>query len=288
MIDPQSFILQSALYLLLGNSTDPLQVTTLEDAVSPPPGEVTLRNAVARAQSGDTITFAESLDGGSIELSIIGESHSILPGEVMTFVSGTSQLLGFFPRDYGASALYATKDITLDASQLSNGITLQWTGDNSNPARVLAIEGNVVLNNINITGGNNIAEDISEINPDQPYTLSRGCGVAVWGKLTIKNSHIYDNHCLGDFGESRDRGAFGGGVYTNLIDLQDSVVSGNSVTGAGAAGGGVYSVGGPGIPGAVSKISRSSITGNGISAIFTYGGGGCIVMVAVSVHSIHL
>ncbi len=273
MNDASVTFLQIALWLLLGKSAMPLHVNSLDDSVNPPMGTVTLRQALRNARNGDIITFDESLDGGTVNLTIVGEEHSILQGEVMEFSGGTSHLIGFFDRDYGASALYTKKSITLDASRLSNGITLRWAGGRSNPARVLGVYGDLTLKNIRITGGYSVAQDISVINDSQPWTLARGCGVAVWGKLTIVGNEIYDNHCVGDFGESRDRGAFGGGVYANLLDIQHSVISGNTVTGAGAAGGGVYSVGGPGLPNAVSRIQNTTISGNRISAIFTYGGG---------------
>ncbi len=265
--------LQIVLYVLLGNSTNTLVVTSLEDTENPPEGIVTLRYALNHAQNGDTITFAEELNGGTIELAKIGEAHSILKGEVMSFDDGISVLEGFSERDYGASALYARKNVSIDASMLPDGITLRWTGGQETPARVLAVYGNLTLNNVNITGGYNKAENISLTNIEQPWTLSRGCGIAVWGKATLINSEIYDNHCRGDFDQSRDRGAFGGGVYANLIDIDNSVISGNSIEGAGAAGGGVYTVGGPHIQNAVSRLKRSTISGNTISAIFTYGGG---------------
>jgi len=273
MQDIKLQFLQVVLCFLLCDSPDLLKVNSLEDSLAPLPGVVTLRMALQNAQSGDVIRFDETLDGRTIELSIVGEEHSILRAEVMEFTNNTSHLIGFFDRDYGASALYAQKDITLDASALQNGITLQWTGGKAIPARVLAVYGDLTLINVNITGGTNTSRDISEANSGQPWTLSRGCGVAVWGKATLINSKIYNNHCTGDFGESRDRGAFGGGVYANLVDIDSSIISGNSVIGAGAAGGGIYSVGGPGLVNAVSRIQRSSVTGNSVKGIFTYGGG---------------
>jgi hypothetical protein len=52
------------------------------------------------------------------------------------------------------------------------------------------------------------------------------------------------------------------------------VISGNTVLGAGAAGGGVYSVGGAGKSNPPDSYLRGcAITGNRISALFTYGGG---------------
>ncbi len=55
--------------------------------------------------------------------------------------------------------------------------------------------------------------------------------------------------------------------------MQRCVVSGNSVLGGGAAGGGVFSVGGAGTSTSVSTIEHSSVTGNRISGLYTYGGG---------------
>lgn len=232
-----------------GGSSSPIVVDTLLDSGVAPVDSITLRDALADAKSGQRIVFDETLDGGTIELSIVGEEHSILKGEVMGIrmePSGpVSYLVGYFERDYGRSALYARKNVKLDASDLPLGLTIAWTGGMQNPARVLAVYGNLTLQNISVTGGINLAEDISTGDPDdQPWTLARGGGVAVWGLAQLEDCQIYDNHVEGDFDRSRDRGAFGGGVYANLVEMNRCVVSGNSVLGAGAAGGGVYSVGG--------------------------------------------
>ena len=261
-----------------GGSSSPIVVDTLLDNDTAPVDSVTLRDALADTKSGQRIVFDETLDGGTIELSIVGEEHSILKGEVMGIrmePSGpVSYLVGYFERDYGRSALYARKNVKFDASDLPLGLTIAWTGGMQNPARVLAVYGNLTLQNISVTGGINLAEDISTGDPDdQPWTLARGGGVAVWGLAQLEDCQIYDNHVEGDFDRSRDRGAFGGGVYANLVEMNRCVVSGNSVLGAGAAGGGVYSVGGAETSGTRSTVDRSSITGNRIQGLFTYGGG---------------
>ena len=253
-------------------------VNSLEDLASPPEGTVTLRSALASAAGGQPIVFAQNLDGGTIELSIVGEDHSVLKGEIMGMrdePSGpVSYLVGYFERDYGRSSLYARKNVVINASSLPNGITIAWTGGNSNPARVLAVYGNLTLTNVSITGGRSVAEDISTGNPeDQPWTLARGGGIAVWGRALLTNCKIFDNYCEGDFDSSRDRGAFGGGLYADIVDMENCIVSGNYILGGGTAGGGVFSVGGVDISNRRSTISRSSITGNGISAFFAYGGG---------------
>jgi len=218
------------------------------------------------------------LDGGTVELSIVGEEHTVLKGEVMGMrdePSGpVSYLEGYFNRNYGKSALYARKKVIIDASALPLGITLSWVGGLARQARVLAVYGDLTMVNVSVTGGRSVAEEIMTDNPDrQPWTLGRGGGVAVWGTARLVNCKLYNNYCEGDFESSRDRGAFGGGLYANIVDMENCIISGNSVLGGGAAGGGVFSVGGRDVDETTSTIERSSITGNRISGLFTYGGG---------------
>ncbi|MEZ4352508.1 MAG: hypothetical protein R3F16_02430 [Myxococcota bacterium] len=260
-----------------GSSPAPIVVDSLLDAGAAPVGAITLREALAEAASGQPIVFDAALDGGTIGLTQVAQEHSVLKGEVMGIrnePSGpVSYLVGWFERDYGRSALYARKQVVLDASALPSGITIAWLGGAMDPARVLAVYGDLTLRNVSITGGVNVAEDISATNPDQPWTLARGGGLAVWGRAQLSDCEIHDNHVEGDFDPSRDRGAFGGGVYANILQMTDCVVAGNSVLGGGAAGGGVYSVGGATIGDAASTIERSTVSGNRIQGLFTYGGG---------------
>lgn len=263
---------------------EPIVVDSLEDIETPPEGTVTLRSALASAASGQPIIFDASLDGGTIELSVVGEEHTTLKGEVMGMreePSGpVSYLVGYFPRDYGRSALYARKSVVIDASSLPSGITLAWTGGESNPARVLAVYGNLTMTNVSITGGWSVAEELPPPDPDdergQLSTRARGGGIAVWGVARLTDCKLYDNHskrAIDVPARSRDAGAFGGGVYADIVDMENCLVSGNSVSASGVSGGGVFSVGGAEAGSAVSRIRRSVITGNGIHGGFAYGGG---------------
>ena len=263
---------------------EPIVVTSLEDIETPPEETVTLRSALASAASGQPIVFDPSLDGGTIELSIVGEEHTTLKGEIMGMreePSGpVSYLVGYFARDYGRSALYARKSVVIDASSLPSGITVAWTGGESNPARVLAVYGNLSMTNVSITGGWSVAEELPPPNPNDEHgqlsTRARGAGIAVWGVARLTDCKLYDNHCeraIDVPARSRDAGAFGGGVYADIIDMENCLVSGNSVSASGVSGGGVFSVGGAEAGLAVSSIRRSVITGNGIHGGFAYGGG---------------
>lgn len=253
-----------------GTQSATLVVNSLEDTAQPAAGLTTLRSAVAQAASGDTITFDPSLDGHIILLSIVGEAHSTLKGEVysgMTFA-------GYQDRDYGASALYAQKNLIIDASALPSGITVKWNGGDASHARVMAVDGDLTLRNVTISSGHSYAEAIS--GGTQPYTLARGGGLAVWGMLRLEDCAVIGNRCTGDASSSRDRGTYGGGIYANNLDLKDSVISGNWALGYGAGGGGIYSVGGAdnvGGHGNDTSLQRCTISGNRVTAQHAYGGG---------------
>jgi hypothetical protein len=280
MIDSRTTALRAvllvSLLLALGCGSDhastasTLVVNSLEDSATPPAGTTTLRSAIAEAGPGEVITFSSALNGQTILLSLVGEAHSTLQGEIysgMTFV-------GYQDRDYGASALYARKDLVIDASALPNGITIRWSGGDTSHARVLAVYGNLTMSNVTVVGGHSYAEAIA--GGTQPYTLARGGGLAVWGTLTLRHGAIAGNKCTGDLNSSRDRGTYGGGIYANGLNLSDSVISGNSVIGYGAAGGGIYSVGGADRTtgtGNDTYLDRCAITGNRSTGEHSYGGG---------------
>ncbi len=271
------WILPLALAILAGgcatndNPPNPdLVVNSLEDNAAPPAGTVTLRSAIEAAGAGDTITFDESLDGGTILLTIVGEEHSTLKGEVYV----NNVFSAYQVRDYGKSALYADNDLTIDASDLPNGITIEWNGGGVSHARVLAVYGDLTMRNVTISSGYSIAEAI--VGGTQPYTLARGGGLAVWGTARLTDCTIAGNTCFGESGSARDRGTYGGGIYANGLDLNDCVISGNSAIAYGAGGGGIYSVGGGDNTngrGNDASLRGCTISGNRVTAQHAYGGG---------------
>jgi hypothetical protein len=247
-----------------------LVVNSLEDTAAPAAGTVTLRSAIEAAEPGDVITFDESLDGGTITLTAVGEAHSTLGGEVYV----NNAFAGYEDRDYGKSALYAHKGLSIDASALPHGITVRWGGGDTSHARVLAVYGDLVMKNVTITGGTVESEPINDT--AQPYTLSRGGGLAVWGTATLTGCVITGNTCVGESGSARDRGTYGGGIYADGLDLEDCVISGNRTIAYGAGGGGIYSVGGGerrSGAGNDTILKRCTISGNRVTAQHAYGGG---------------
>ena len=249
------------------SSGDTIVVNSLEDLSDPPEGTITIRDAIEKIGPGGTITFDPSLNGGTIDLSIVGEEHSTLRGEVFQY---GYLFLGYLDRDFGRSALYANKDITIDASALPDGVTLNWTGGEDDPARVLAVYGDLTMDNVNVSAG--VASAVALTSAEQPYTLARGAGVATWGVARLNNCEISGNQAFGDTDPGRDRAAYGGGIYGDVLILEDCVISGNLIRGYGAAGGGVNSIGGWNSP-LNSSLTRCSVTGNRIQGQFAYGGG---------------
>jgi hypothetical protein len=277
----------SSLLALTGcnnNSADGYSKTTvnsLEDIANPLPGTVTLRSALEDVASGGKITFDESLDGGTIELTIVGDEHSVLVGEWMEISydpdAGVmiTELIGYFDRDFGKSALYAHKDVEIDASNLPNGITVAWANTGVN-ARVLAVYGNLTMSNVTITGGRSVAStEVMDNETTQTATLARGGGLAVWGMARLSHCTLHDNQCdkSNDTASERDQGAFGGGIFADVVDLDDCVISGNAVYGSGVSGGGVFVVGGAEHTASVSTLDRCAVTGNLLEAGTAYGAG---------------
>lgn len=244
-------------------------VNSAADVASPEDGAITLREALSDIPSGGRITFAPALDGQTITLTMVGSNHSMLMGEVYAGMPPAYQ--GYAERDYGRSALYVKKSVTIDASALPRGITIAWGGGGANRARVMAVYGNLTMRNVTVTGGWSSAQAVDS--ETQPYTLGRGGGLAVWGVATLDNCTVTGNTAEGDLNASRDRGTYGGGIYANGLALRGCVVSGNSAVGYGAAGGGIYSVGGADGSGRDASLTGCTVSGNSVRAQHAYGGG---------------
>ena len=246
-----------------------ITVDSAADSANSRDGRITLREALAGIPSGGRITFAPALNGQTITLSMVGSNHSMLMGEVYAGMPPAYQ--GYEERDYGRSALYVRKSVTIDASALPGGITIAWGGGEGNRARVMAVYGDLTMRNVTVTGGWSSAQAIDS--ETQPYTLGRGGGLAVWGVATLDNCIVTGNTAEGDLTASRDRGTYGGGIYANGLALTGCVVSGNSAIGYGGAGGGIYSVGGADGSGRDVSLSGCTVSGNSVTAQHAYGGG---------------
>jgi hypothetical protein len=192
---------------------------------------------VANAAPGDTIQFAASLNGGTINL---------------------------------ANTLDVSKDLTVDGA--GSGITVNGGGVN----RVFLIEaGNVVgINGLTITGGapppgfdgggiyNKGTLSLSNSTVTGNSGGSAGIYNAVTGTMTLSGDTVDDNSVGGPTGQGGGIGNVGtmtilnstitantanqggGIVNVGVLKIANSTVAYNSVTGPGADGGGIYGFGG--------------------------------------------
>ncbi len=216
-----------------------ITVDTLVDEFDGSIGDISLRDALAVAVSGETIDFAAGLNGGTINLS----------------------------QAFGEVAI--TKAVTIDASSLADGITID-AGDgtdgvfgNGNGFRVFNIDDStgteidVELIGLTLTGG-----DVS----------GTGDGGAIFSRenLTLTSSTISGNSAGGDGGGifanssttttitsstiTGNSAGFGGGISASgTTTITSSTISGNL---AGGDGGGIYAFFG------TTAITSSTISGN--------------------------
>lgn len=214
-------------------------VTTFSDVTNCYDGMITLREAIYYSQVLGTniITFDESLSGGEIILS------------------------GY--------ELLISSDITIDASNIENGITINGGGK----SRVFGIAGATTeFINLIITGGstdgdgggiNNtfgtlvVTDSIICDNMANNHKNSGGGISNFGGTLTITNSSVTGNTAV-----------YGGGIYngySSITNILDSTISSNSAN----CGGGIYNTL------STLSVTTSVINGNFAKSdggIYSYGG----------------
>ncbi len=214
----------------MGRSVLGLTVDTLVDEAdgSIDDGDISIRDAIAAAAPGETIDFDAALDGGTILLSL---------GE-----------------------LVLTRAITVDATDLTSGLTIDAAGNDPTPGQDDGRGSRI----FNIDDGDFVARIAVEING---LTLTGGDVAGTGGALFSRENLTLSSSTLS--GNSAFRG---GGIYSHYsgtATITGSMLSGNSASG-------VYSNGGGGAifnSGTVT-ITGSTLSGNSTSGEFREGGGG--------------
>ena len=214
-------------------------------------GDLSLREAIATAESGDTITFDSSLSGGTITL---------VDGELTIDKSLTIQGLdaGNTTIDAdGNSRVFNINDGNED-TQLNvalNGLGITGSGGNSDPANRPPNRGGGIFNLENLKINN------ASIYNNQAF--SEGGGIYSDGTLTVKNSAIYENAAS----NSEAFSASGGGIANaGTATINQSTISDNSVEGRGTRGGGIENIEGD------LTITNSTISANFGGGIFNDAG----------------
>lgn len=204
------------------------------------PSDISLREAINHSAPNTTITFDPTLDGGAITLT---------EGE-----------------------LVIEKNLTIDASGLPNGLTIDGGGngdfinDNAtnNETRCFFIDDRlpfpntfqtVTLNNLTIQNGSHEGANAGANNHNQE-------------NLNLIKCQILNGRA---FGGNED--ADGGGIYhrSGTLSLTDCTISGNQIQGNRATGGGIYQAFG------ILTLTRCTVSNNqvqGSLAEASSGGGG--------------
>ena len=234
-------------------------VETAEDTFEG--GLLSLRDALARAQSGDTVRFVPELSGGTITMS---EMTLTIP---------------YFAVPQG---------VTVDASDLPGGITIDangisrvfyvYGGTDSEPTvlKGLTITGGSIANDgggIYVTTGTAALEDCTVTGNRLSERSSRGAGICNTGTLTVTNCVVSGNTTDGRGGgifnsgtltvaDSVITGNRNSGIYQNqgTVTVTDSIITENSAD----TGGGIYHSSG------TLALTNCTVSGNSASR---YGGG---------------
>ena len=206
-------------------------------------GDLSLREAIAEAESGDTITFDSNLSGGTITLA----------GDELTIdKSLTIEGLG-------------AENIIIDGGGSDNNTRVFNINDNSDA------ELEVVINDLTITGGSSQIGNPGNQDDENPGTgggifnlenlvinnanirdnsaAFGGGGIFSEGTLTVNNSAIYNNSANGVFGSS------GGGISNaGTAIINQSTIANNSANARGS-GGGILNTG-------TLSVSNTTVSGN--------------------------
>ncbi|MEO1669634.1 MAG: choice-of-anchor Q domain-containing protein, partial [Cyanobacteria bacterium J06631_2] len=199
-------------------------------------GDLSLREAIAIAESGETITFDSSLSGGTISLIpqelVIDKDLTILGLGAGNLTIDGSAVGGTFP-DFIQTRVFniddndesTLRDVNIDGLTITGGSLNIGSGGGISNAE------NLALNNVNVT--------------DNSIVRGAGGGIANSGNLSVTNSLISNNSAV-------FRSSGGGIINSGTATIANSTIANNF---AFEPGGGINNVG-------TLEIANSTITGN--------------------------
>ena len=209
-----------------GSGNEELIVSILEDENDGDfsTGDLSLREAIATAESGDTITFDSSLSGDTITL-VDGE----LAIDKSLIIQGLGANNTIIDANRNSGRVFNIDDDNGD-TQLDvelNDLAITSSGEGINSEERIPTSTGGIFNSENL-----------EINNASIYNnlAFNGGGIYSNGTLTVNNSAIYENNASNPIAISSS----GGGIYNaGTAAINQSTISGNSVSGSGSNGGGI-------------------------------------------------
>ncbi|MBO7726355.1 MAG: hypothetical protein J6S40_07785, partial [Thermoguttaceae bacterium] len=216
---------------------------------------ISLREAIARAAAGDTVTFAPSLAGGTITLN--GTELEITKGMTIDAASigGMTINADGKSRVFNVSGGNSSNSVELISLTISGGSTDDGGGIINSGS--LKLTGSTVTNNsatrygggIYNSGTLNVASSTISGNSSEDV----GGGIFNSGTLNVASSTISDN-------SSEDSG---GGIYNSgTLNVASSTISDNSSE---DSGGGIFNFG-------TLNVTNSTVSGNVAIYIYEYNG----------------
>ena len=175
------------------------------DVVDADDGVVTLREALADAESGDTITFADSLQGKTIAL------------------------------DTALGELTVNQSLTIDASDL-------WDASASVPG--LTISGQRATRILRVKGGSNYSQGRLDVEIDVKINgimFTNGCAGDYGGAIRSTGAKLLINNCVICDNEAANGGGGVSSTFYGNTTLANCLLTNNSAYGGNAMGGAIYS-----------------------------------------------
>src|SRR5262249_6612463 len=265
--DMGAFELQTVLNLVVTSAADRLD-TTFD------PNNLTLRDALTEANTyagPDTITFAPSLNGVPIQLSLgelpikdavtirgLGAAHTTIDAQHNSRIFGVSSSAG---------------DVTLDGLTLTGGGTTdQFFGGGAiafNSPCTLSVQNSILTGNSSAGLGGAIANDYyGNVSVDHStFSGNSTTGAAAYGGAIFSRSSVRITNSTGSGNFTQGAGAAGGGIFTRGAELINSTVANNYTQGTGAHGGGIFSADNP------VTVTNSTVAGNSTRGSNAFGGG---------------
>jgi hypothetical protein len=240
-------------------------VTNLFDA-----GPGSLRQAIFDTPAGGTVDFQPGLTGTitltSGELAINRDLNIAGPGADVITVSGNTQSRVF-------EIATPTVNATISALTIAHGYVYMGVGGGIQSVGTLTVSDCVLSGNEAFAGGGGISNAGTLTVSDCVLTNNQaryGGGIynynADGGLVTITHSMLkYNNATYSTSGIP----TLGGGIYNNggTVSLTDSTLSGSSSAGGTSLAGGTVSEGGDICNTGTMTVTRSTLSGNSVSAL---------------------